>query len=250
MPIEYYIFIAICWGLGGVITGFAGFGAALIAMPIIAMVVPMHIAVPCGTIVAFFMNIQMIRNYWRHIDWKRLLPMVCATPFGAFTGVSFARSVDGAYLQLGLGILLACFSIWALLFEERKERRPVHRAWGVLAGFSSSAIGSSIGMGGPPTIVFTSLSGWSKDRIKAGISGYFLVAGAVMLSFQIWAGLQNTSALLAACVSIPTIYLGIRLGINLSKKVGERSYRKNLFRMLILFAVIILYKAITQLWFS
>lgn len=250
MPIEYYIFIATCWSLGGVITGFAGFGAALIAMPIIAMVVPMKIAVPCGTIVMFLMHLKMIRSFWEFIDWKRLFPMICAAPFGALLGVSFARSVDGGYLQFGLGILLACFATWALLYEEKKDRLPIHKNWGILAGFASTAIGSSIGMGGPPTIVFTSLSGWTKDMIKAGIAGFFFVAGGIMISFQVWAGIQNIPALIAACISTPTIYLGISLGIKLSKKTGERSYRKNLFRMLLLFSVIILYKASTKLWFS
>lgn len=250
MQIEYYIVIALCWGLGGIITGFAGFGAALIAMPIIAMVVPMKIAVPCGTLIVFFMNIQMIRNFWRHIDWKRLVPMICAAPFGAFTGVVFAQSVDGSYLQLGLGILLATYSSWALLFEGNKVRKPIHKNWGALAGFSSAAIGTSIGMGGPPTIVFTALSGWSKDTIKAGIAGYFLIAGSIMIPMQVWGGLQSMHALAAACVSIPTVYIGTRLGIILAKRVGERSYRTNLFRMLLLFAAIILYKAITTIWFS
>lgn len=249
MQLEYYIIISLCWGLGGVMTGFTGFGAALIAMPIIAMVVPMKIAVPCGTLIAFFMNLQMIRNFWRFIDWKRLMPMIWAAPFGAFTGVSFAKSVDGGYLQLGLGILLATYASWALVFEGAKKRRPIHRNWGALAGFSSAAIGTSIGMGGPPTIVFTALSGWSKDSIKAGIAGYFLVAGSIMIPMQVWGGLQSVHALSAACVSIPTVYMGTRLGILLAKKVGERSYRNNLFGTLLIFAIVILYKAIRTLCF-
>lgn len=248
MPIEYYFIIAICWGLGGVITGFAGFGAALIATPIIAMFVPMSIVVPCGTIIAFFMNIQMIKSFWKHIDWKRLIPMMCAAPFGAFTGVSFAKNVNGSYLQLGLGILLASYATWALIFDGKKERQPIHKNWGILAGFSSAAIGSSIGMGGPPTIVFTTLSGWSKSAIKAGIAGYFLVAGSIMILFQIWAGLQNIQALTAACLSVPAVYIGTWTGIKLATKVGEGSYRKNLFRLMLIFAAIILYKACSALF--
>lgn len=242
---EHLLFVALCWGIGGFINGIAGFGAALIAMPLVTSMVPLRLAVPSCTILGVALCIQMVWTYRKHIDFDRLKPIYVGTVPGAFVGISMMQELPAHYLKLGMGVFLLIYALWGLFFEG-KQQRVIHKGWGVVAGFCSTAISSSIGMGGPPTIVYTSLAGWAKDTVKAGIASYFIVSGILVISLQTYAGIQTKETVLMFAAAAPSVLIGVRLGVLFSRRIGEFTYRKVLFGMLAFMACIILKSAVTQ----
>ncbi len=72
---EHLLFVALCWGVGGFINGIAGFGAALIAMPLITTMVPLRLAVPSCTILGVTLCLQMAWTYRKNIDFEKLKPI-------------------------------------------------------------------------------------------------------------------------------------------------------------------------------
>lgn len=242
---EHLLFVALCWGVGGFINGIAGFGAALIAMPLITTMVPLRLAVPSCTILGVILCLQMAWTYRKSLDFQRLKPIYIGTVPGAIVGITMMQEFPAHYLKLGMGIFLFIYAIWGLFFEG-KSQKVVHKGWGVVAGFCSTAISSSIGMGGPPTIVYTSLAGWAKDTVKAGIASYFIVSGILVISLQTYAGIQTQETVTLFAAAAPAVMIGARLGVMASTKIGEFTYRKVLFGMLAVMACIILKSAVTQ----
>ena len=241
-----YLVAALFWGVGGFVNGLAGFGAALIAMPLVTQFIDLTVAVPAGTLIALSMSSQMGLTYRKHADWNRLRPIMLGAFPGALTGVTLMKKLPGDYLKLAMGLFLISYAVWGL-FLEGKTRRTVSRYWGFLAGYLSSSIGTSFGMGGPPTIIYTSLAGWKKDQVKAGIGTFFMFAGVIMITAQIAAGLQSFASVTLAVVSIPAAVLGGWIGIRASRFIGEFSYRKLLFSILACMGMLILYKATAAL---
>lgn len=242
---EHLFFVALCWGIGGFVNGVAGFGAALIAMPLITTMVPLSLAVPSCTIIGVSLCLQMAWIYRKNIDFQKLKPIYLGTVPGAIVGISMMQGLPTHYLKLGMGIFLFIYALWGLFFEGRQQK-IVHRGWGVVAGFCSTAISSSIGMGGPPTIVYTSLTGWGKDTVKAAIASYFIVSGVLIISMQTYAGIQTKETVMLFAAAAPAVMIGARLGVLASRKIGEFTYRKVLFGMLVVMACIILNSAYTQ----
>lgn len=242
---EHLFFVALCWGIGGFVNGVAGFGAALIAMPLITTMVPLSLAVPSCTIIGVSLCLQMAWIYRKNIDFQKLKPIYLGTVPGAIVGISMMQELPTHYLKLGMGIFLFIYALWGLFFEGRQQK-IVHRGWGVVAGFCSTAISSSIGMGGPPTIVYTSLTGWGKDTVKAAIASYFIVSGVLVISLQTYAGIQTKETVMLFAAAAPAVMIGARLGVLASRKIGEFTYRKVLFGMLVVMACIILNSAYTQ----
>ncbi|WP_066852066.1 sulfite exporter TauE/SafE family protein [Halodesulfovibrio spirochaetisodalis] len=242
---EHLFFVALCWGIGGFVNGVAGFGAALIAMPLITTMVPLSLAVPSCTIIGVSLCLQMAWIYRKNIDFQKLKPIYLGTVPGAIVGISMMQELPTHYLKLGMGIFLFIYALWGLFFEGRQQK-IVHRGWGVVAGFCSTAISSSIGMGGPPTIVYTSLTGWGKDTVKAAIASYFIVSGVLIISMQTYAGIQTKETVMLFAAAAPAVMIGARLGVLASRKIGEFTYRKVLFGMLVVMACIILNSAYTQ----
>jgi len=92
---EHLLFVALCWGIGGFINGIAGFGAALIAMPLVTSMVPLRLAVPSCTILGVALCIQMVWTYRKHIDFERLKPIYVGTVPGAFVGITMMQEFPG-----------------------------------------------------------------------------------------------------------------------------------------------------------
>ncbi|WP_300673357.1 sulfite exporter TauE/SafE family protein [Desulfoluna sp.] len=237
-----YLIMALFWGLGGFVNGFAGFGCALVATPLTTQFIELPLAIPAGTIIGLAMSLQMGLTFRKYADWNRLRPLILGALPGALTGVTLMKRLPGDALKLAMGLFLIAYACWGLFFEGT-SRRVVSRYWGVLAGFCSSAIGTSFGMGGPPTIVYTSLTGWKQDQIKAGIGSFFMCAGAIMITAQTLAGFQSLASLTLALVALPSAVTGCWIGIRLSQVVGDFSYRKIFFSILGAMGGMILYKA-------
>lgn len=237
-----YLLVALFWGIGGFVNGIAGFGAALIAMPLVTCYIDLAVAVPSCTLIALAMNTQMGLTYREHADWPRLRPLIWGALPGAIAGVTLLQKVPGHILKAAMGIFLMGYALWGLFFESA-GRRTISWRWGYLAGFCSTAIGTAFGMGGPPTIVYTALAGWSKDAIKAGIGSFFMCAGLIMIAVQVAGGLQTRQSFALFLAAGPAVTLGGRLGVSASRYIGEFAYRKVLFGLLLAMGGTILIRA-------
>ena len=51
----------------------AGFGAVLVAVPMLAFILPVTTAVPVATALTVITSVQQVNRDWRHIAWKQFL---------------------------------------------------------------------------------------------------------------------------------------------------------------------------------
>ena len=239
---ESYLLMALFWGLGGLVNGIAGFGCALIATPLATQFIDLSLAIPAGTIIGLAMNAQMGLTFRRYADWSRMKFMLMGALPGAITGVTLMKKLPGDALKLAMGIFLMVYAAWGLFFEGKRQK-IVSKYWGFVAGYASCAIGTSFGMGGPPTIVYTSLTGWRQEQIKAGIGGFFMCAGLIMIAAQMVAGFQSVASVTLALVAVPSAVSGGWVGIRISRRIGNFSYRKILFTLLMVMGAFIFSKA-------
>jgi uncharacterized membrane protein YfcA len=93
-------------------------------------------------------------------------------------------------------------------------------------------MGGAFSAAGPPVIVFTSLSTWSKDQIKVTLQGYFLVTGFFVIAGQAAGGLTTMEVLRLLAASIPTLALGTYVGSIFYGMMPETGYRRLILIML------------------
>ena len=70
-----FILAMIGWALGGFFNGIVGFGAALVAMPILACGIDMALAVPCTGLMVLAISVQMAWHYRSHLVCTGLGPV-------------------------------------------------------------------------------------------------------------------------------------------------------------------------------
>ena len=109
--------------LAGVVYGFAGFGAALIFMPLATTLIPPILAVACFSVVAMSSVFTVLPQAWRTADrpaaMTMLIAALCLTPLGIWV----LRTTDVTILRWAVSAVVLA-TLLALLTGWRYRRAP------------------------------------------------------------------------------------------------------------------------------
>src|SRR5260370_34797663 len=127
---------------GGFVSGFAGFGTALMAVGIWLYVVPPSIAVPLVLICSILGQTSTLPSFWRSIDFKLVWPFLIGGLAGVPLGTLLITYADPRIFKLGVGVLMLVFPAalyfnrtpMALRFGGRLADATIGFAGGVLVG--------------------------------------------------------------------------------------------------------------------
>jgi uncharacterized membrane protein YfcA len=223
------VFIAFCWFAGGFINGVAGFGAAMIAMPLIAPFLDLSIAVPSCTLLVLTLNFQVGWTFRKYIEWHYVKEIFIGAIPGVMLSVFVLEYVSEVYLKGAMGTFIACYALWSLYQEKKSGTRIISSAWGYLSGLLSSALGMAFGFNGPPLAAYIAHSGCEAKSVKGTIGAGFIITGVFIVSAKTMTGQMTYPVLLTYIAATPAVILGSKLGIWMSASLNEYSYRKILF---------------------
>jgi uncharacterized membrane protein YfcA len=237
------LFIVLGWFAGGFINGVAGFGAAMIAMPLIAPFIDFSIAVPSCTLIVLSLNMQVGWTFRRHIEWRYVKGICIGAVPGVILSIFVLEYVSEQWLKAGMGGFIACYALWSL-YADRGGVRIISSAWGYLAGVLSSALGMAFGFNGPPLAAYIAYSGCSAQAVKGILGAGFIITGVFIVAAKAVTGEMTPTVLLTYAAATPAVLIGSKLGIWLSSSLNEYSYRKILFTALAAMGVKIVWSAL------
>lgn len=216
------IFASLIFFLAGFAQGLTGFGGALVAIPLLCFAMELRTAVPLtilnGVVITTFMAVGLRH----HLDLKKITPLLIGSLPGVVLGVVFLKQVNQDIMKQILGVFLVSYSMYNLFYSPR-QLNPT-RVWAYFAGFLTGAITAALSAGGPPTIIYTTLTDWDKNVIKATLSGFFAINGYFALVAQAASGIFTLSLLKIFVITIPCVLLGTALGSKFSDRVNRQTY--------------------------
>jgi len=227
------VIIPICLILftAGWVQGVSGFGSAMIAIPLLTLLIDIKMAVPlcslASTVIATYMTLQLRHSF----DLKKIGPLCIGSVPGIAVGATFLKTVPSHIIQALMGVFLIGYGLYNLFFIIPPKR--LHRRWGYLAGFLTGAIGAALSAGGPPTIIYTTLNNWTKDEIKATLSGFFCFSSYIVVFAHLISGVTSPTVLKTFLFSGPFILLGTALGAYCYRFFKKDFYLKVVFGCLI-----------------
>jgi len=236
MPYTSLIFL-----LAGFTQGVSGFGAGLVAMPLLTLLLGIKAAVPLsmlnGLIITGFLSLQLKR----HIDWKKIMPLLLGCLPGIVVGAVLLKRLNADLLQLSLGIFIAIYAIYSLQVRPNPQR--ISSRWGYAAGFLTGTISSLFSAGGPPAIIYVSLTAWAKDEIKATLSVFFFVSGIVTAIGHAVSGLTTNATLQQLVGTGPMTLAGVIVGSLLYRRIRRQTYTTIMLWLLILMGLMMIFIA-------
>ena len=199
-----------------------GFGEALIAVPMLAFVLPVEVAAPVATLVSITVAAVVVAQDWRHIHLRSAAWLVFSTLLGIPLGLLLLRTVSEPIVKGVLGVLVAGFAASALRRKTTYELTNDRLAW--FFGVSAGVLGGAYGMNGPPLVVYGTLRRWSPEHFRATLQGYFLPASLIGMLGYWAAGLWTPTVSRYFLLSLPAVLLAIPLGRALNRRLDAQRF--------------------------
>ena len=231
-----YVGCSCIFFLAGLIQGITGFGAGLVAIPLLAFLIDIKQAVALCILHGLIITGSMAYDLRRSFEWHRIKPLAFGAVPGILVGAHWFQYVDPHWLKLFLGAVLISYSLFNLFFTPK----PLYLSswWGYLAGLVTGFITAIISAGGPPAVIYTTLTGWKKEEMKATLTGFFLINTLFVVSVYLYGGMFNLSVLTLFVISAPFVFLGTKFGSRLGRRIKQRTYLQMTYLLLILMGLL------------
>lgn len=205
-----------------------GFGQALIAMPLLAMVVEITTATPLVAVVLMTIAAIILLRNWRVVDLNAVWRLVLSSCFGIPVGLFLLKSVPQGLMKVFLGILVILFSLYNLVNRHLKiiDLRRVSGGSGLayLFGFVAGVLGAAYNTSGIVITIYATLRDWSPERFRSILQSYFVFTGLLILASHGLAGLWMPDVFRLYVTSLPLVLAGICLGGRLNRLIPQGQF--------------------------
>jgi len=196
-----------------------GFGEALVAVPLLALFIPLRVAAPLAVLVSITIAAVVVAQDWRKIHARSTGWLVLATLAGIPLGLLLLTSSHQHAVRIVLGLLIVAFSVYSLVGRRPPELKRDNRAWLLGCGLCAGILGGAYGMNGPPLVIYGAMRRWSAQHFRATLQAYFLPASIVGLCGYWVAGLWTPAVTHYYLVSLPAVLPAIFLGRALNHRL-------------------------------
>ena len=199
-----------------------GFGEALIAVPLLALMIPVGVAAPVAVLVSVTVALIVVVQDWRKVHIRSAGLLVLPTMVGIPLGLLLLTAVPEPLVKGFLAFVIIGFSAHSLLSGTHRELKDDKFAW--LFGLTAGVLGGAYGMNGPPLVIYGSLRRWSPQHFRATLQGYFLPASLAGLWGYQMAGLWTPAVNRLYLVSLPFVLAATFLGRIINRRLAANKF--------------------------
>ena len=237
IPVVGIIFVA------ALVRSALGFGDAVVAMPLLAMVIGLKTATPLVAFMGPTISLLILMKGWTAGDMKAAARLIAASLLGIPLGVYGLARLPEEPLKIALGALILLYGVFGLARPGARIRNE--KAWlPWLVGWTAGVLGGAYNTNGPPVVAYGMLKGWPPEGFRATLQGYFLPTGLMILAGHGIAGLWTGEVVKIYLYSLPAIGLGVVLGGLVNRKLTHDLFAKLVYGFLVLMGGILLVRAL------
>jgi hypothetical protein len=221
-----------------------GFGEALIAVPLLALILPVSVAAPVAVLLSATIAAIVVVQDWHKIHLRSATWLLLPTFAGIPLGVALLASTHQQFVKAALAVVLIAFSGFFLFGRKPPELYRDSKGWLLGCGFLAGILGGAYGMNGPPLVVYGAMRRWSPQHFRATLQGYFLPASLVIMAGYWLRGLWTPAITHAYVVSLPALVPAILLGRALNHRLRGDSFLKYVHAGLVCIGVALLLQSL------
>jgi uncharacterized membrane protein YfcA len=215
------IVVLICF-VATIVRSTFGFGESLVAVPLLALVVPIEVAVPVAVLLSVMVALIAVIQDRASILFSSAKWLIAFAILGIPVGLAVLVYVDDFWVRLVLGAIIIAFSTYAI--TTRPHLAHDHKGWLVACGLLSGVLGGAYGLNGPPLVIYGNLRQWSPQQFRATLQAYFLPASLLGLVGYTVHGLLDATVLRDFGICLPATIPAVFLGRYLNAKLGGRAF--------------------------
>src|SRR5689334_22250765 len=205
----------------------AGFGAVLIALPMLAFILPVSTAVAVTTALTAITSIHQLSRHWRRVAWGHFAIMALYSAIGIGIGFYFINMLDEHALRRSLGVFLILYSLYAMATAKASPVLPT-RWRGILAagtGVTGGLLGTLFGAGvGPIYVVYFNTLRMEREIFRVTMSTVVLLGGAARIVGYARLGFYEASSVVLIAIGLPLVVIGSWFGDRVIRKLNPRTF--------------------------
>lgn len=221
-----------------------GFGEALIAVPLLALFLPIQVATPLAVLISVAIAAVILLQDWRKVHIRSTGWLFVPTLAGIPLGIWLLHSPHQELVKAALGVVIVLFSGFFLLGKRPPHLEHDSHAWLLGCGFVAGVLGGAYGINGPALVVYGSMRRWSPQHFRATLQGYFLPASAIgMLGYGVsglWTSQVTHYFFIALFAAIPAVFIGRWL----NQRMRGETFRRYIHAGVVAIGIVLLVQAL------
>ena len=237
--------MALVFFLSALVTSFAGFGFAMISVPLLAILLPVKLAVALQFPYSMGLFMYQAWHYREHFKWDYARPFFGGALVGLTIGAFVLNYLPEVQLKRLLAVIVALVVVFNFTGANRRiSDRFSQSPWlGRVCGVVSGSFLGAYNVGAPPMVVYIRSITGDPLKIKSFIATVFSIQFGILTCVYgatgmfSWAGLETSAAF------SPVVVLGALAGFWLFRYASNNVYRMAVDAVLLLATVILWIRA-------
>ena len=237
MTLQIIIGVMFIMFIANFVKAAVGFGAALIAMPLLTLLIGVKVAAPLFTLMAIGSSLIIMLNNRRSVDVRAASKLVISALFGIPIGLYLLINVPEDIVLTILGLFLIVYGLYNLLTPPMPVPKSDYLVYP--AGFIGGILGGAYNTFGPPAIAYATLKQWKPDLFRATLQAYMFFLGIVVAFGHSQAGLWIEDVFVYLLCSIPSILVALYIGDRCHHMIPHETFRRIIFVFLIVMGLVL-----------
>lgn len=212
-----------------------GFGFALVAVPLLALVIGVHTAVVGVTLLSGVLTVGASVRYRRDVEWATTRTLTVSALIGMPLGLLALAMLDQRWLAIGVAVLVVFFAVGSL------RKLPLNGSKSSLfaAGLTGGIFLTSAGMNGPPLVAALQSMDFAPHRMRATLQASFAAQDVLAIAGFAIVGQLGANSLLIGAAGLLGIPIGWVVGDLVFARLAKRGFRIVVFLTLVACAVLL-----------
>ncbi|WP_086667372.1 sulfite exporter TauE/SafE family protein [Lentzea kentuckyensis] len=203
---------------GGLLQGLIGFGLALVAVPLLALLDPVLVPVPVLVVASAHAMMSLAREF-HHVDWRGVGWAMLGRLPGTVIGIWIVDSLDTRSFGVVVGAaVLVCVLLSIMSWRPQPTPKSL-----VTAGVASGSFGTATSIGGPMVaLLYQNQAG---PEVRATLAAFFTMGSVVSIIGLTATGNVTAHQLWSGVLLIPFLVAGFLLSGPLRKRFDAGGIR-------------------------
>jgi hypothetical protein len=209
-----------------------GFGNALLAMPLLTLLIGVREASPLVALLGLVISLLMLLRGWEAVRWQEILVLLAASVPGILLGLLLLTSVPERFVKWILGLVLVGFGLYSTIGIKLPT---IADGWlAVPFGLLAGVLGGAYNTNGPPIIIYGVFRGWDKDQFRASLQGFFLISNLLIAAGHGVSGLWTGQVLFLFLAGILPVGAAVFLGEHIASGIPQGKFDQLIYTFLII----------------
>ncbi|MFD2046570.1 sulfite exporter TauE/SafE family protein [Ornithinibacillus salinisoli] len=198
-----------------------GFGFSILATPFLLLLFEPTEAIQINLVLSLVISIALIMKIRNDIDFGILKRLVIGSATGLPIGIAVFLLMDINRLKFGVSLIVLILTIMLIL----KFRISQNQKRDLFVGGLSGSLTTSIGMPGPPLLLYFSGTDTQKAKLRGTTLAFYLWIYFISLIVQVIFAGTNQTIWISSGLALPIVLLGLFLGQLLFKWINQNVFR-------------------------